>query len=278
MQPRSPSLTACGAATHRAAHQTLEKGAIFADPFACAILGEDPATIAQSEAAKPERRPMRLFMAARSRFAEDSLEAAYARGTRQAVILGAGFDTFSLRNPHCDLRVFEVDHPATQAWKRQRIADANLNVPPTLTFVPLDFEAQSLANELAAQGFNAARPAFFIWLGVVPYLTREAITATLGFVASVPHGEVVFDYSEPLENYPHDARLRAEALAMRVAKAGEPFLSHFNPNDMAAILRGCGFGELEDLGAADVAQRFFGMKADDVKGRAGPHLMRARRD
>ena len=272
LQTKQPSLTARGAAAHRAAHQTLENGAIFADPFACAILGEAPQAIAQAEAAKPGRTPMRLFMAARSRFAEDSLEAAYDRGIRQAVVLGAGFDTFGLRNRHADLRVFEVDHPATQAWKRERIAQAQLAAPSTLTFVPVDFERQSLAGELGAHGFDAARPAFFIWLGVVPYLTRAAVMATLGFIAAVPQGEVVFDYSEPLENYPADARVRAEALAARVASIGEPFLSHFDPRALHADLRALGFSDIEDLGAAEIAARFFKTQTPQ---RNGPHILRA---
>src|ERR1700752_674340 len=116
MQSRPPSRTALGAAVHRAAHQTLEGGKIFADPLARTILGKEARTIIEEEAADPSRRPMRLFIATRSRFAEDCLSAAVARGVRQAVVLGAGLDPFSLRNPHArlGLHVFDVDHPAKQ--------------------------------------------------------------------------------------------------------------------------------------------------------------------
>jgi len=280
MQGMQASLTARGAAGHRAVHQTLEGGAIFTDPFACAILGEEALAVARQDAADPAKRPMRLLVAARSRFAEDALAAAVARGVRQAVVLGAGLDTFALRNPHADrgLLVFEVDHPATQLWKRERLAQAGLGVPASLTFVPVDFERQNLADQLPANGFRSDRPAFFVWLGVVPYLTREAITATLTFIASLPGSEVVFDYSEPLENYAPERRARAAALAARVAALGEPFLSHFDPGTLASELRAIGFTEVEDLGLSDMAVRYFGVPKSDAPSGAGPHVIRARRE
>ncbi len=111
------------------------------------------------------------------------------------------------------VRVFEVDHPATQDWKRERLQHAGLAVPASLTFAPIDFERQSLADGLKAAGFRADRPAFFQWLGVVPYLTREAVAATLDFIAGVPESEVVFDYAEPLENYRADRRAQVMAVA-----------------------------------------------------------------
>jgi methyltransferase (TIGR00027 family) len=259
MEGKEPSRTARAAAAHRAAHQTLEGGAIFADPFACAILGEEPQAIAAKEAADPMRRPMRLFVAARSRFAEDALAAAVARGLRQAVQLGAGFDTFALRNPHValGLRVFEVDHPSTQLWKRERLAEAGLAVPESLTFVPVDFERQSLADGLSAAGFRADRAAFFLWLGVVPYLTREVIDGILRFVASLPASEIVFDYSEPPENYPPERRAVHAAMSARVASLGEPWISHFEP--------------------AEMATRFFRSPPGHSVGGAGPHVIHARR-
>src|SRR6476661_6883364 len=196
MQAGQPSQTALGAAAHRAVHQTLEGGVIFADPFALQILSDDTRARLPDMANDPAHLPMRLFVAARSRFSEDTLAACVARGVRQIVVLGAGLDTFSLRNPHAaqGVRVFEVDYPATQDWKRERLKQAGLGVPSSLTFAPIDFERQSLADGLNAAGFQADRPAFFQWLGVVPYLTADAISATLDFIAGVPQSEVVFDY------------------------------------------------------------------------------------
>src|SRR5258708_39715471 len=118
MQPDArPSLTARRAAAHRAVHQLVENGAVFADPLAVSLLGEPHEALVADCAANPERRAMRLFIAARHRFADEVIATAIVRGTRQVVVLGAGLDTTVYRNPHADLRAFEVDHPATQSWK-----------------------------------------------------------------------------------------------------------------------------------------------------------------
>jgi methyltransferase (TIGR00027 family) len=279
MQTGQPSRTALGAAIHRAAHQTLEGGRIFNDPMARVVLGPEADALISAVSADPAQRQMRVFMAARSRFAEDSLDRAVSRGVRQVVILGAGLDTFSLRNPHAPLglRVFEVDHPATQAWKRDRLQEANLAIPAMLTFAPVDFTCQDLAQELAAAGFHADQPAFFCWLGVVPYLRREAIASILRFIAGLPGAEVVFDYSEPLENYSVARRANVAAVAARTAAIGEPWLSYFDPAELARDLRQHGFDELEDLGLGDIAVRYLGAPKPDGAAEAGPHVIHARR-
>ena len=278
MQTGEPSHTARGAAACRAIHQTLERGIIFSDPFASRILDDETRARLDETAADPLLRPWRLFIAARSRFSEDTLAACVARGVRQIVVLGAGLDTFSLRNPHAGqgVRVFEVDYPATQAWKRERLTQAGLAVPSSLTFAPVDFERQSLADGLMAAGFRADRPAFFQWLGVVPYLTRQAISATLGFIASVPESEVVFDYAEPFENYPADRRANVTAVAARTASLGEPWLSLFDPVELSEMLRSRGFGIVEDLGLAEIADRFYGALKQGIVIGPGPHFVRAR--
>ena len=279
MQAGQPSHTARGAAAYRAIHQTLERGIIFSDPFASRILDDETRARLDETAADPSLRPMRLFIAARSRFSEDTLAACAARGVRQIVVLGAGLDTFSLRNPHAGqgVRVFEVDYPATQGWKRERLKQAGLAVPASLTFAPIDFERQSLADGLTAAGFDADRPAFFQWLGVVPYLTREAVSVTLDFIARVPESEVVFDYAEPFENYPAERRANVMAVAARAASLGEPWLSLFDPVELAEMLRNNGFGLVEDLGLAELTDRFYGALKQDIRIGAGPHVIRAQR-
>lgn len=275
MEPGQPSRTALAAAAHRAAHQLLERGQVFADPLAIAILGAPDSELTRSDLRAPATRGMRLFIAARSRFAEDSLAAAVARGVRQYVVLGAGLDTFAYRNPFdgLGLRVFEVDHPATQAWKQQRLADAGLHPPPSLTFAPIDFEQETLAHGLAAAGFDAAAPAFFAWLGVVVYLTREAVMETLKFIASLPGGEVVFDYGEPPSAFPEGGQRSVQlARAQRAAAMGEPWITRFSPADVHAMLRDVGFDQLEDLGRAEISRRFYGAEGP---GGPGGHLMRA---
>jgi methyltransferase (TIGR00027 family) len=278
VQAGQPSHTARGAAAHRAIHQTLEGGVIFGDPFAATILDDDTRAGLEEMAADPSRRPLRLFIAARSRFSEDTLAACVARGVRQIVVLGAGLDTFSLRNPHAGLgvRVFEVDYPATQGWKRERLKQAGLAVPALLTFAPVDFERQSLADGLTAAGFQRDRPAFFQWLGVVPYLTREAISATLEFIAGVAESEVVFDYAEPFENHPGERRAHVMAVAARAASLGEPWLSLFDPLDLSEMLHNMDFAVVEDLGLAEISDRFYGELKRDIRIGAGPHVVRAR--
>lgn len=279
MNERQPSRTALGAAGYRAAHQLLEGGKVFSDPLARTILGDGADAIIVGLSANPAHKGMRIFMAARSRFAEDCLGVAVSRGVRQAVVLGAGFDTFALRNPYSNLglRVFEVDHPATQAWKRKRLSEVGLAIPASLTFASIDFESDDLGHGLRDAGFDPDRPGFFIWLGVVPYLGRASIAATLRYIASVPESEVVFDYSEPLENYPPERRAEIAALGAYAAEIGEPWLSHFDPGEIAQELRGYGFGDLEDLGVSQMAIRYLGAPADTPDSGPGGHVIRAAR-
>jgi methyltransferase (TIGR00027 family) len=277
MRTGQPSKTALGAAAHRAIHQSLEGGAIFKDPFAVKILDEETRAALDEIASDPAQRPLRLFIAGRSRFSEETLAACVARGVRQVVVLGAGLDTFALRNPHAGLgvRVFEVDYPATQQWKRERIAQAGLTIPASLTFAPVDFERQGLGEGLAAAGFDSTASAFFQWLGVVPYLSREAILATFNCIAGIPASAVVFDYTEPFENHPPERRAHMMATAQRAAERGEPWLSFFDPAELSDILRPRGFGEIEDLGFADMLSRFFA--GEPRPSASGGHIVRAER-
>ena len=272
------SRTALGAAGHRAAHQVLEGGRIFADPLALPILGEDAEPMLAAAREDPARRLLRVFIAVRSRFAEEAARRAIGEGARQIVVLGAGLDTFAYRlETSPGLRVFEVDHPATQAEKRRRLAAAGITAPAHLTFAPCDFERAELGASLRAAGFDPARRAFFLWLGVVPYLTERAIFATLGFIAKLPAGEVVFDYANPVETIADPAsRESHERLSQRVAAAGEAFQSYFETPVLHEKLRALGFGEIEDLGPNQIAARFFPERA--APGRAsGGHVVRARK-
>ncbi|MEV8509925.1 class I SAM-dependent methyltransferase [Actinoplanes sp. NPDC051475] len=266
METGQPSRTAYSAARYRAAHQVIDGGAIFADPLAVRIVGEPPDT---DEV--PGRRGQRLFIAARARFAEDALAAAFERGTRQAVVLGAGLDTFAYRNPYPGLEVVEVDHPDTQAWKRRRLHDARIEVPATLTYVPVDFEKESLRDRLAARA-----GAFFVWLGVVPYLSRTGFDETLAFVAGTDRAEVVFDYAMPTASMSSERRTALEARAARAARVGEPWRSSFQPEEIAGLLNEHGFGEVEDLGPAELAERYFG-RPGVPKDTPGGHVLRARK-
>jgi methyltransferase (TIGR00027 family) len=265
-----------GAAGHRAAHQVLERGFVFADPMALRILGADAEAAVHEARNDPSRRALRLFIAIRTRFAEDALAATVARGVRQLVVLGAGLDTYAYRGALRDkLRIFEVDHPATQAWKLERLAAAAIPLPGTLTFAPVDFERESLADGLTAAGFDPAQQTFFTWLGVVPYLAPRAIVATLRFVAGIPGGaHVVFDYANPPASMSANARAAHNALAARVAAVGEGFHSYLETDSLRARLTSLGFGEIEDLGPAQMAARFLPGLTGAATGRGG-HVLRA---
>ncbi len=276
MQSGEPSRTALAAARHRAAHQVLEGGRIFPDPLAARILGEDADTIAREAELHPSGRRMRIFIAVRTRFAEDSLAAAVERGARQLVVLGAGLDTYAYRGQTRDrVRMFEVDHPATQVWKRQRLAGAAIPLPACLTFAPIDFEHETLAGGLTAAGFDAAQQTFFTWLGVVPYLTEEAVWSTLGFIASLPNGaHVVFDYSDPPESLTPEMRAFHDQRAARVAELGETWITYFEGDKLRAKLTDLGFATVEDLGPPQIAARYFPNRAAGVPERGG-HILRA---
>jgi len=276
MRSGMPSRTALAAASHRAAHQILEMGRIFSDPLAVRILGMDAATVAREAEEQPSRRAMRIFIAARTRFAEDALAAAVKRGVSQLVVLGAGLDTYAYRTELSDrLRIFEVDHPATQEWKRKRLEDAAIPIPRALMFAPIDFERQTLAEGLAAARFDLSQQTFFTWLGVVPYLTAEAFWSTLNFIANLSSGaQVVFDYSNPPESLSAEARANYDIRAARVAELGEAWLTHFETQDLRAKLNNLGFDEIEDLGPPQIAARYVpGSSKSSPKN--GGHILRA---
>ncbi len=276
MQLGKPSRTAWAAAAHRAVHQVLEQGRIFSDPLALRILGEDAEAVIREAEQQPSRRRMRIFIAVRTRFAEDALAAAIEGGVRQLVVLGAGLDTYAYRGTWGNrLRIFEVDHPATQAWKRQRLEDAAIPIPKSLTFAPIDFERQTLAEGLAAADFDSAQRTFFTWLGVVPYLTEEAVWSTLGFIANLPNGaHVVFDYSNPPDSLPPEWRAGHKKRAAHVAELGEAWLTHFEADDLRAKLMALGFSEVEDLGPPQIAARYFPNRAITLPDKGG-HVLRA---
>jgi methyltransferase (TIGR00027 family) len=261
----------------RAAHQIHdERPLVFDDPFALKILPTDARDeIRRTPAAsrKPFSAAMRSFMVCRARFAEDVLAAGVREhGVAQALVLGAGLDTFALRNPYSNLRVFEVDHPATQSWKRKLLADAKLSLPGNLSFVPVDFERQSLRQQLLHAGFDFSIPTATAWLGVVPYLTLEAFAATARVLGRLPAGSsVVFDYSLPREALPPIEQLMLDSLSARVAQAGEPFQLFFTPESLAEELSCYDLTVAEDLDSAALNARYLEHRGDGLhlRGRAG---------
>lgn len=276
MQAERASRTALSAAGHRAAHQLVENGAIFSDPLALLILGKDGERLARESAERPNSRRMRLLIAARTRFAEEALTHAIGRGVRQLVVLGAGLDTYGYRGSSDQgLRIFEVDHPATQASKGRRLREAGIAIPANLTFVGTDFERNELPERLAAAGFDPDAPAFFTWLGVVPYLACEVVRSTLAYIATLPgRAHVVFDYGDPPQALTPEEHAVYEQYAQRVAELGEPWVSFFEPAELHARLNALGFREIEDLLATELLGRYLPV-ARAGSARRGAHVLRA---
>ena len=281
MELGQPSRTALGAAGHRAAHQVLEGGSIFVDPLAVRILGVEGEEFITRASANSSSKKLRLFIAVRTRFAEDALAAALSRGVCQIVVLGAGLDTFAYRGAVQEhVRIFEVDHPATQKWKRKRLAEVAIPAPPGLAFAPVDFEREALGSGLECAGFDPEQRTFFSWLGVVPYLTKPAVLETLRYIANLSAGsEVVFDYTNPWSGSAQAAPdADHDALAERVASVGESFKSYFVTEALSATLVGLGMTNIEDLGPVQIRARFFPNYRGTPGNNIGGHIVRAASD
>jgi len=217
----------------------------------------------------PFTRPFRASILARGRFVEDLVEAQAARGVAQYVILGAGLDTFAQRKPElaARMRVFEVDRPGPQAWKRQRLAELGFGVPAHLRFVPVDFEAGDVWwKRLAAAGFDAKQPAVVASMGVSMYLTHDAIAATLRQVAALaPGSTLVMSFMLPIELADPEVRPGIELAAKGARANGTPFISFFRPEEMLALAREAGFRQVQHVSAAALAERYFAGRTDGLR-------------
>ena len=255
MLDREASKTALGVAFIRAAHQILDTPPLlFEDPVALPLLGKDAEAVIRSGLARhlsPYGRGLRSHVCLRSRFAEDQLAQVAAD---RYVVVGAGFDTFALRQPEWakSVRILEIDHPATQALKRERIAKAGLAVPENLAFAAADFTRETLADILGREGIGAGERVFFSWLGVTMYLPEAAIDASLAAMAGVSeHASVCLTFKQA-DDGPGDA-----AMSVFVAALGEAFVSTFTPAAMAAKLTAYGFSTLSFLDPARARAEYF---------------------
>ena len=276
MEAQKASDTAALTAMLRAAHQLVDdEPRIVNDPIAIGLV--DDATrehIASRPAAlfSPALMIPRAAVLLRSRYAEDLLVKAVARGVGQLVILGAGLDTFAFRQPAFarHLQIYEVDHPATQSWKRQRLATASVAVPDNLHWAPIDFEQQSLAAGLRDAGFDASRQAFLSWLGVTQYLTHSAIDATLRVVAALPApSTIALSFMLPDIDLPPEEGAAARAVADDAARTGEPWLTRISHEDLAARLMQLGFREVTHLSSKEANALYFAGRRDGLR---APHV------
>lgn len=271
---RTPSRTAAGVAWLRAAHQVVDGlPRILDDPIAPLLLGDAGRRAIderRSELFQPAVLALRAHVLLRSRFAEDQLRIAVARGVDQYVILGAGLDTFGYRQPHwaAGIGIFEVDQPASQQVKRERVVRAGIPVPANVSYLDIDFEAVDLLTGLVNGGVDPARPVFVSWLGVSMYLTREAVTAVFAAVAAFPAGsELVFTFAQPRPDRHSVADRPSPAhrpsIADRAASVGEPWLSYFEPDELRTLLNLAGFASVDFLGI-EGARRYFVDRTDPL--------------
>lgn len=281
LQTGKASRTALGVALRRAVHQMYDaKPLVLNDPVAIPLLGNTYAKAladSQEDLGEESSRLMRAWLVARSRFAEDHLAAAVKAGVRQYVVLGAGLDTFGLRNPHSGLEVYEVDHPSTQDWKRKLVESSEVILPASLHFVAVDFETQKLDEQLKAAGLDPNVPTLFALLGVVVYLSADAFGETLKYIAGFPAGSgVIFDYAVPRHMLPEEEIDARDELASRVESAGEPFRLFFSPEEIRKILDT--FESVEDVDDKELNRRYFSGRTDqlNLKGRSG-HMVVAYR-
>jgi methyltransferase (TIGR00027 family) len=265
---RGPSRTAVMTAVARALYRDEPGPVILDDDLALGLAGDEGAALAERLRTELPRSRVLAFcrwMCIRSRFTEDLVERAMCRGVEQYVILGAGLDSFAYRRSDLmdGLRVFEVDHPASQSWKQYRLRDLGIEIPDNLVFAPVDFERQTLREGLASAGFNFARTAVFSWIGVTMYLTLDAIEATLGTISEcMPGSQVALTYNQPhrvLDDISIQVTSTFEAIATEM---GEPFVSLFVPGEIEGLLRNHGFDDIVHFGPQEARAAWFSGAVD----------------
>jgi methyltransferase (TIGR00027 family) len=284
MDEERPSVTAEGAAVMRALHQRLDdEPKILDDPISPRLVDEQ-SDFYRSRLELLERlpAPTRLRLKAtfvmRSRYAEDCLAQSVGDGVRQYVVLGAGLDTFAYRQPPwaSALRIFEVDHPATQRWMRRLLAEASISVPDNVSFVPADFEKISLATALSRSGLDLGAATIFSLLGVSQYLTEAAFDQTLKFVHSAPtRSAIVFSFVASDAVLPADDVALVKAFVAQSAAMGEPWLLRFIPEELAAKLTAMGFSKVFHLQPEIANERYFQSRHDGLNAPLLEQMMRA---
>jgi len=263
-----PDNTAVRVALWRALHVEVDPPPHVFEDRAGLALAAPPAGWQQRPDMSPFTRPFRASIVARARFIEDLVMERVTAGVAQYVILGAGLDTFVQRRPDLAARllVFEVDRPGAQEWKRRRLVELGLGVPPSLRFVPVDFEVDDAWQRLRAAGFDPKRPAVVASTGVSMYLTKEAVAATLRQIAALaPGSTLALSFMLPIELADPEFRPGIERAAAGARANGTPFLSFFTPEEMLALARACGFREARHVSAEALAALYFSGRADGLR-------------
>ncbi|KHK57934.1 methyltransferase [Ralstonia sp. A12] len=269
-QDVAPDSTAARVALWRALHVEVDAPPhVLEDSVGLKLLAPEPGWQQRGDMNPQFTRPFRASIVARARFIEDLVVEQAARGLSQYVILGAGLDSFAQRRPDIasHLKVFEVDQPNPQAWKRQRLVELGFGVPDWLRFVPVDFEAGgSWQAGLAAAGFDASKPAIVVSTGVSMYLTKEANAATLREVATLAPGSMLaMTFLLPLDMADPDVRPGLEMAEKGARASGTPFISFFTPPQILALAREAGFSKAQHISAAELTARYFANRTDGFR-------------
>jgi methyltransferase (TIGR00027 family) len=267
---QAPDSTAARVALWRALHVEADPPPhVLEDEIGLKLLAPDEDWRRRGDMDPEFTRPFRASIVARARFIEDLVVEQAGRGLSQYVILGAGLDSFAQRRPEIasHLKVFEVDQPVPQAWKRQRLIELGFGVPDWLRFVPVDFEAGgSWREELVTAGFDDSKPAIVVSTGVSMYLTKEANAATLREVAALaPGSTLAMTFLLPLELADPEVRPGLEMAEKGARASGTPFISFFTPPEIQALAREAGFKEARHISAADLTQRYFAGRTDGLR-------------
>ncbi len=268
-------------ANERAAHQMLDSPKIFEDPLALRIIGpeaESSLRLSLAQFQKPAERAFRAAVMVRNRYAEDELARSIQRGVRQYIILGAGLDTFAYRNPFPLLRVFEVDHPATQASKRSCLEKAAIPIPSSVTYVSVDFERQMMADALRQSGLKSDELIFVSFIGVVRYLSRETVISVLtSIVSSMRAGsEVVFDFAPPPSQLERLREFTDEIIVNWRSKNNGFRPTYFDPAPLTRDLRRIGFADVQLFGPKEMNARYCKDRTDGLRIQNRMHLVKAR--
>ena len=276
-QVEGPDTTAVRTALWRAMHVQVDPPPhVIDDEVGLQLVAPDDGWRSRPDMDPVFTSGFRGAMVARARFIEDLIAEQADRGVGQYLLLGAGLDSFAQRRPELAsrLQIFEVDRPGPQAWKRQRLVELGFGVPDWLRLVPVDFEADSWWDELAAAGFEAGKPAVVASTGVSMYLTKEANAATLGQIASfAPGSTLAMTFLVPMELLDEEDRPGLQ-MAMNGARAsGTPFISFFQPPDLLALARDAGFRDARHVPISDLAERYFAGRTDGFRPSSGEDLL-----
>ncbi len=274
----APDSTAVRVALWRAMHVQLDAPPhVLEDDIGLRLAAPDDGWQDRPDMDADGTAGFRAWIVGRARYIEDLVEERAAAGVDQYVILGAGLDTFAQRRPEvaARLRVFEVDPPGPQAWKRRRLVELGYGVPEWLRFVPVDFEAnQQWWTELVAAGFDPRQPAVVASTGVSMYLTEEANAATLGQLARLaPGSTVAMTFQLPAELVEAVDRPGREAALRGAERSGTPFVSFYSPQEMLAAARAAGFRDVQHVAGRAIAERYFAGRADRLRPSSGEDLL-----